>query len=154
ESAREKLYFQNQYINLSPKPHPLFVRLLEVLKAKVNDPQMDTRVILRDLPEARERLEALEAEGFRMAIGPGGNRVDRFRLQKSTHTKGIIGDDRVVLVGSHNWSSFGTTLNRDASLIFFDSGIAAYYRDVFLHDWEHLARARVKDERTMPRVVR
>jgi CHAT domain/PLD-like domain/Lecithin:cholesterol acyltransferase len=154
ESARTELFFQNQYINLSPAPDPKFVRLLEALKAKVNDPRVDTRVILRDLPEARERLEALEAEGFRMRVVTDGRSVDRFRLQRGTHTKGIVVDGRVVLVGSHNWSSFGTTANRDASLIFFEEKIAQYFRTAFVHDWEHLAAPRVKTERTMPRVAR
>jgi phosphatidylserine/phosphatidylglycerophosphate/cardiolipin synthase-like enzyme len=44
-----------------------------------------------------------------------------------------------VLVGSHNWSGSGVTLNRDASLIFDDREIAEYYLEAFEIDW---ARAR------------
>ena len=39
-------------------------------------------------------------------------------------TKGMIVDGHRVLVGSHNWSGGGVTLNRDASLLFDDPEIA------------------------------
>jgi phosphatidylserine/phosphatidylglycerophosphate/cardiolipin synthase-like enzyme len=35
-------------------------------------------------------------------------------------------DGNRVLLGSHNWSKSGVTLNRDASLIFDDAEIAGY----------------------------
>ena len=40
----------------------------------------------------------------------------------------MIVDGRRVLMGSHNWSKPGVTLNRDASLIFDDEEVADYYR--------------------------
>jgi phosphatidylserine/phosphatidylglycerophosphate/cardiolipin synthase-like enzyme len=49
-------------------------------------------------------------------------------------------DERAVMCGSHNWSNDGTLDNRDASLIFHDPEIAAYYQTIFLHDWDRLAR--------------
>src|SRR6185369_15993959 len=51
------------------------------------------------------------------------------------HTKGMIVDDRYVLLGSQNWSAPGVTLNRDASLLFDDRDVAAYYRRAFEVDW-------------------
>jgi hypothetical protein len=143
-SARKKLYFQNQYINLGKRMEPAFVELVAALKDKANDRAIDTRIILRDLIGAREMLEALLANGFP---------ADRIRLQKATHTKGIVVDGAAVLVGSHNWSSNGTTRNRDASLIFFDKRIADYYERIFLHDWDALASARVSEELAMPRLA-
>ena len=35
----------------------------------------------------------------------------------------MVVDGKRVLIGSHNWSSLGVTLNRDASLIFHDDEI-------------------------------
>ncbi len=57
------------------------------------------------------------------------------RRISATHTKGIIVDGKKVLVGSHNWSALGVTLNRDASLIFDDAEIAGYFAHVFEEDW-------------------
>jgi pimeloyl-ACP methyl ester carboxylesterase len=144
QSAKKSVYFQNQYINLTAKPDKRFVALLDALKKAVNDPKIDVRVIVRQLPNTRQQLEALESYGFNM---------NRFRVQASTHTKGIIVDGKTVCLGSHNWSSYGTTLNRDASLIFFDEGIAAYYQAVFLHDWDGLAHPKVLAEHAMPRLA-
>ncbi len=47
----------------------------------------------------------------------------------------MIVDGQRVLIGSHNWSGGGVTLNRDASLIFDDAEIAEYYREAFEIDW-------------------
>ena len=52
------------------------------------------------------------------------------------HTKGMIVDGKRVLLGSHNWSKPGVTLNRDASLIFDDERLATYYADAFEIDWD------------------
>jgi pimeloyl-ACP methyl ester carboxylesterase len=144
QSARKSLYFQNQYINLSAAPDPKFAELIDALREKVNDDDLDVKVIVRDLPNTRAMLEALQAGGFNLA---------RFRVQKACHTKGVIVDSKVVLIGSHNWSSQGTTHNRDASLIFFNEQIAGYFQKVFLHDWEGLARKRVSAQRAMPRLA-
>jgi phosphatidylserine/phosphatidylglycerophosphate/cardiolipin synthase-like enzyme len=63
-----------------------------------------------------------------------------------THTKGMIVDRRHTLIGSHNWSGPGVTINRDASLIFFDNPeVAAYYAEAFDIDWERANRPRVPE---------
>jgi phosphatidylserine/phosphatidylglycerophosphate/cardiolipin synthase-like enzyme len=52
----------------------------------------------------------------------------------------MIVDGKRCLVGSHNWSGNGVTLNRDASLLFDDSAVAQYYRQVFELDWDRASR--------------
>ena len=68
------------------------------------------------------------------------------RILTNTHTKGIIVDGKRVLIGSHNWSSQGVSLNRDASLIFDDEEVAQYYAEAFELDWERAREPRF-DER-------
>jgi len=48
-------------------------------------------------------------------------------------------DRQRVLIGSQNWSEQGISLNRDASLLFEDAKLAAYFAEIFEHDWENLA---------------
>jgi phosphatidylserine/phosphatidylglycerophosphate/cardiolipin synthase-like enzyme len=60
---------------------------------------------------------------------------NRVAVIENHHTKGMIVDGRRVLIGSHNWSKPGVTLNRDASLLFDDSEVAAYYTEAFEIDW-------------------
>src|SRR5262249_55224868 len=132
-SARSRLYFQNPYIRVARRNAGAFQDLVDALREKVNDETIDARLILRD-GDAREMLEALKGQGFR---------TDRIRIQRGCHNKGIIVDSEVVLIGSHNWSSDGTTANRDASLIIRHPEVAAYYEEIFRFDWENRARARV-----------
>jgi phosphatidylserine/phosphatidylglycerophosphate/cardiolipin synthase-like enzyme len=56
----------------------------------------------------------------------------------------MIVDGKRVLLGSHNWSKPGVTLNRDASLIFDDEEIAGYYADAFEIDWNRANRLKPK----------
>jgi phosphatidylserine/phosphatidylglycerophosphate/cardiolipin synthase-like enzyme len=139
------LYFQNQYIAIGKQIPRAFSDLIDALLAKAEELKDGFRMILRDIGDTRPMLDVLEGLGFDV--------VNRVKVQKATHTKGIIVDGRRVLVGSHNWSGPGTTRNRDASLLFDDEQIAGYFQKVFLHDWTYLATTRVSGEIQMPRAV-
>lgn len=135
--ARHEICFQNQYIKLATENRPEFLALVDALLEKQKDPSVSVRIILRDLPGAREVLEGLVAHGFD---------AESIRFQAGCHTKGILIDGEIAVVGSHNWSNDGTTLNRDASLIFHSPEVTRYFREIFEHDWEHLARRRLSSE--------
>jgi phosphatidylserine/phosphatidylglycerophosphate/cardiolipin synthase-like enzyme len=62
------------------------------------------------------------------------------RRQNNVHNKGVVVDGAVVMVSSQNWSADGTLRNRDAGLILHDVEAAAYFEEIFLHDWDNLAR--------------
>ncbi|MCK9580720.1 MAG: phospholipase D-like domain-containing protein [Methanoregula sp.] len=51
------------------------------------------------------------------------------------HNKGVIVDDRKVLVSSINWNSNSPNFNREAGVIIDHPGVARYFRDVFDDDW-------------------
>jgi len=144
--AKTTLYFQNQYIKISvdeSKNPPKFAALVDALRGKIDD-GVDVRIILRDIGDTRPMLEALKTNGFDMS---------RVKLQKSCHNKGIIVDGEIVAVGSHNWSGDGTVYNRDASLILFSKTAAQYFQQIFVYDWDHLARQKVSAESAMPRLA-
>jgi hypothetical protein len=125
EGAQHKVYFQNQ--SLSPRAsNARYTSLFKALRDKSRDAGIDTRIIVSEFAD----LGRLQAEGFRMS---------RVKVQQDCHNKGIIIDDKIVVVGSHNWTGQGATENRDASLIFFDDEIAAYYKKIFIYDWNNLA---------------
>ncbi|HEU4769592.1 MAG TPA: phospholipase D-like domain-containing protein, partial [Pyrinomonadaceae bacterium] len=136
-SAERQLLFQNQYIKMAGANSGFLKELVDALieKAKSLD---DCRIILRqendsldfDLSKLKQRGVDLERQ---------------VRVLPKTHTKGIIVDGRQVLVGSHNWSSLGVTLNRDASLIFDDEEVAQYYAEAFELDWNRSNEARVEE---------
>jgi hypothetical protein len=89
------------------------------------------RVIPSDEDKAREHKERMVALGISR---------DSIKVQENCHTKGIVVDSKAVLVGSQNWTNQGVLANRDASLIFFHEGIAKYFEEAFLFDWDTLTR--------------
>ncbi|TFW55922.1 hypothetical protein CT676_37960 [Bradyrhizobium sp. MOS001] len=133
ESADDELLLQIPYINSFKESAA--GNLEKLVKALIEkSKEIDTvRVILRSdhgtwIPCA----EDLKKRGLNL------NKC--FRHLPSTHTKGMIVDGKRCLVGSHNWSGNGVTLNRDASLLFDDSDVAQYYRQAFELDWDRASR--------------
>jgi V8-like Glu-specific endopeptidase len=130
-SANEELLIQNQTFN-APKPtHEKLRELLSAILAK-QQAGVKVRIIFRIImkADARKNLEALQEFGFDM---------DSIKVQKNCHTKGIIVDRARVMLGSQNLSEQGVSLNRDASLVFEDPKLAAYFAEIFEHDWDNLA---------------
>lgn len=127
-SAKTQLVLQNQYIKIRHDSSGFIDRLVEALIERSKRIE-DLRIILRS-----------EGQGFlddASELKRRGLDVERcVRLLPKTHTKGIVVDGRRVLVGSHNWSWAGVTLNRDASLLFEDEEIARYYLSAFELDWD------------------
>ncbi|HST23581.1 MAG TPA: phospholipase D-like domain-containing protein [Blastocatellia bacterium] len=134
-SARRQLLFQNQYIKMSGANGGFMKQLVDALAEKAQELE-DFRIILRS-GDLEFDLSQLKRRGID---------VDhQVRILANTHTKGIIVDGKRVLVGSHNWSSSGVTLNRDASLIFDDEEAAQYYSEAFELDWDRSRPARVDE---------
>ncbi len=130
------LYFQNQSLNPIQSPTAEYAELLELLARYSNDASLDVRIIFRNIGPVRKKLESLQAAGFNMS---------RIRMQAGCHTKGIIVDSQTILLGSHNITNQGVQVNRDASLLIEDPGIAQYYEAVFLHDWAKLSRPAIRE---------
>lgn len=140
-SARKTLYFQNQYINI-PKAFPDgggkpgLKELAEALRDRI-DAQVDVRIILRNGGDSRAMLQALKVFGIPET---------HVRLLGGCHNKGIVADSKAVLVSSQNYSADGVRYNRDAGLIVRHPGVAAYFEDIFLHDWDNRATQRAAGE--------
>ena len=126
KKAKSKLYFQNQSLSAAVAQSPRYADMLTALRDKSKDPDVDLRVIVRGDFDPHKILSALAKIKFNM---------DRVKLQNGNHNKGILIDDKITVVGSHNWTGQGTTENRDASLIIRDADVTAYYTKLFLHDW-------------------
>jgi hypothetical protein len=127
-SARSQLLFQNQYIRVSENSAGRFGALVDAL-ARASQRLPDCRIILRSGgAEFWDDVAELSRRGIDITA--------RVRRLADTHTKGIVVDGRQVLVGSHNWSQSGVTLNRDASLVIDDPRAASYFAAVFEADWK------------------
>ncbi len=142
QSARSRIYFQNQSFNTKTVGDG-YRRLLDALLEKQTS-GLDVRIIFRSFgSEDRDVISNAKDYGFD---------TNKIRKQKNCHTKGIIIDSEAVLMGSHNWTTAGTGFNRDASLIFYDAEIAKFYEEIFLYDWNRIGPARI-DENLPPPVL-
>jgi phosphatidylserine/phosphatidylglycerophosphate/cardiolipin synthase-like enzyme len=141
-SAKKTLYFQNQYIKI-PKVFPdgdgkpALKELAEALRDRVAA-GVDVRIILRNGGDTRPMLQALKVFGIP---------ADRVKLLGGCHNKGIVADKKAVLVSSQNYSADGVRFNRDAGLLIRHPDVAAYYAQIFEHDWDNRATQRVVGER-------
>ena len=138
-SATRQLVFQNQYIKIKRGMTGYLSELVDALVERSREID-DLRIILRsDGKEFWDNVSELKRRGLDVEAS--------VRRLPKTHTKGIVVDGQRVLVGSHNWSAQGVTLNRDASLLFDDTEIAQYYLRAFELDWQRAS------ELTMPEAV-
>jgi PLD-like domain len=131
--ARHKLYVQNQSLTFLQKQtdqDPRYTEFARILAEKSHSVD-DFRLILRDPEEffgsRAAALSTYHDKGFNTA---------RIRFQANCHNKGVLIDDEVLLLGSHNLTNAGTTANRDATLLVQHRDVVAYYEPIFLHDWD------------------
>ncbi|RKE38040.1 phospholipase D-like protein [Paraburkholderia sp. BL23I1N1] len=129
ESTQQHFYMQTQYIHPSGRPDDAeHDALIAAVKALV-DRKLDVRLITSQF-QNDAWVEKLIAAGVPSSV---------LRRQANVHNKGIVVDGNVVLVSSQNWSADGTLRNRDAGLIIHSADAAAYFEQIFLHDWNYLA---------------
>jgi phosphatidylserine/phosphatidylglycerophosphate/cardiolipin synthase-like enzyme len=142
QSAQESLLFQIPYIGMPPSPRAQRGHIDVLIKALTHK--------LKTLPDARVLLRSggskfsAPAHAAWYFKSKGVDIDNRLKIIDDHHTKGMVVDGRRVLIGSHNWSKDGVSLNRDASLLFHDEEIAAYYAEAFEIDWRRARAVRAR----------
>ena len=53
----------------------------------------------------------------------------------NVHNKGIIVDNKSVLISSINWNENSVTNNRETGIIIENENISRFYAEVFFYDW-------------------
>jgi V8-like Glu-specific endopeptidase len=137
ESAKKTLFIQNQSLSLlypNDKNEDEFIRLFDAIR-KRQDAGVDVRMIFRVITANEDGARETKDNLVRFGLDK-----QRILVQENCHTKGVIVDSKVVILGSHNWTNQGSIANRDASLILHHPGIAEFYEKLFLFDWENRTR--------------
>jgi phosphatidylserine/phosphatidylglycerophosphate/cardiolipin synthase-like enzyme len=133
-SATKSIYIQQLYIykNWSDMINP-FVDLL-VKKSKQG---VDIKVILNYNPSYKStNYKCNDTKQYFKKYGI----ETRFIFSNSSclinvHNKGIIVDNKSVLISSINWNENSFTNNREAGVIIDSEELAEFYANVFLYDW-------------------
>jgi phosphatidylserine/phosphatidylglycerophosphate/cardiolipin synthase-like enzyme len=145
--AKERVWVENQSFSFWKDLDSTPKHFLDIAKA-LRDRQkkgLDVRIIFRSgFGKERETLRQMKAFGLKAD-------ADHVRYFDKCHTKGIVIDDEIAVLGSHNWTAGGTGPNRDASLVIWHPKANKYFADLFDYDWSQIARNRVKTvESTAP----
>jgi phosphatidylserine/phosphatidylglycerophosphate/cardiolipin synthase-like enzyme len=134
-SAEEKLYIQLQYIHPPNEGKDAdFAALIDAVSERIKA-EVDVRIILSQYQTSNGWLERLQAAGIDL---------NNVKIQNGVHNKGFVVDSKVVAIGSQNWSGDGVLRNRDASVIIENPTAAKYFEQIFLHDWNNVARQSVR----------
>ena len=131
QDTLSKLYIQLQYIHPSSNAgDSSFNQLIDAVAQKITA-GADVRIIVSQYQKTGGWLERLQSAGIDLA---------NVRIQNGVHNKGFVFDSKVVAIGSQNWSADGVLRNRDASVVLDNAEAAAYFEDIFLHDWNTHAK--------------
>ncbi|ABD88953.1 phospholipase D-like domain-containing protein [Rhodopseudomonas palustris] len=150
--AKHRVLIENQSFSLWKDIASTPAHFLDIVKA-VKDRQnkiRDVRVIFRSgFGNERDTLRQMKTFGLETD-------ADHVRYFDKCHTKGIVIDDDIAVLGSQNWTAAGTGPNRDASLVIWNADANAYFAELFQYDWDQVARNRSRStESTLPiKVVR
>lgn len=126
QNTKKSLWLENQ--SLSPKLNDdtYMNELILVLADMTHRDDLDVRIIVRSDFDPRRIQENLQASDFNL---------DTVKYLSNVHTKGLIIDGELVVIGSQNWTSQGVQSNRDASIVFYHEDIISYFSDLFIRDW-------------------
>jgi len=87
---------------------------------------VEVKILLDEYSEKNNAFDVVKAAGVDV-------RWDD--TETTTHSKLIIIDGKIVVVGSTNFSFYSLEKNREANVIIFDEDIAAYFEDYFTGLW-------------------
>ena len=135
DSANESINIEQLYIykNWTDRINPFVERLINKSKNGI-----DIKVILNYNPVYEETnyknnltKQYLEEYGIEVKFI-----YTNSSYFSNVHNKGMIIDNKSVLISSINWNENSFINNREAGIIIENEDIARYYLDVFFYDWD------------------
>ena len=145
ESAKESIYIEQLYIYKDWKEQisPFVERLVNKSLQGV-----DIRIILNYNPyyEATNDKCNLTKQFFEENGVLVKFVYTNWSYFTNVHNKGMIVDNKSVLIASINWNENSVTRNREAGIIIENDDVAEYYARVFFYDWNLKAPESLKKE--------
>lgn len=131
-SARRSILLEQQYIRAH---QPTIKRLLDAIRdARRQNPNLDIRIIVAPRDEGVPQMFQELLQNYNLRRGENIRLLSGAHFEHC-HNKLIIVDNEQVLIGSQNWSTTAVTINREASLLVKQSGVARYFTQIFEADW-------------------
>ena len=132
--ANKSIYIEQLYIykNWTDKINPFVERLINKSKQDV-----DIKIILNYNPVYEDTNEKnnitkqyFEENGIEVKFI-----YTNWSYFSNVHNKGMIIDNKSVLISSINWNENSVTRNREAGIIIENEDVAKYYANIFFYDW-------------------
>jgi len=145
DSANDSIYIQQLYIykNWSGSINPFLKKLIRKanqgvkIKVIINyNPNYESTNINCNLTKIY-----LEKHGIRVKYI-----YTNWSIFTNIHNKGMIVDNKSVLISSINWNENSVTRNREVGVIVENRDIAKYFAEVFFYDWNLSSPVKVKKE--------
>ncbi len=134
ESSNDSIYIEQLYIykDWSNGINPFVEKLVNKAKKGV-----DVKVILNYNPNYKGTNEKINIT--KQYFDENGIDVKliytNWSYFSNVHNKGLIIDNKSVLISSINWNENSVTRNREVGIIINDCEVAQYYTNVFFYDW-------------------
>ena len=127
-SATELIFAEQMYI----KENDTGVSdLINILDQKVSSGVTVQMIVEDDYPgNYYDIKQSFEQRGFHLAP------AFYYESEMFLHNKGVIVDDKCVLVGSINWSGSALLENTEVGVLVSSTEIALYFKNVFGWDWD------------------
>jgi hypothetical protein len=140
--ATERVLIENQsfafWQDVASMPDH-FVAILEAIRER-QEAGLDVRVIFRSgFGKERDVLRQMKAFGLKAD-------AQHVRYFDTCHTKGMVIDRNIAVLGSQNLTAAGTGPNRDASLVIWHERANDYFAELFEYDWRQVAENRIRVE--------
>jgi len=135
DSAKETIYVEQLYIykDWDAELNPFVERLINKSKNGI-----EVKVILNYNPFYDSTIEKCNVTKY--YLEQNGIEVKyiytNWSIFTNVHNKGMIVDNKSVLISSINWNENSVTRNREVGIIIENDDIAKYYADVFSYDWD------------------
>ena len=140
--ATERVLIENQsfafWQDVAAMPDH-FVAILEAIRER-QQAGLDVRVIFRSgFGKERDVLRQMKDFGLKAD-------AQHVRYFDTCHTKGMVIDRNIAILGSQNLTAAGTGPNRDASLVIWDARANTYFAELFEYDWQQVAENSIRVE--------
>ena len=113
--------------------------LLEAVLDAARD-GVEVRILLDDswyvADENRDLVERLRETAAAEDVPLEARVVESSDSFEKIHTKGVVIDERAVVVGSLNWNDHSFRENREVALVLHGGEVGSYFTTVFEADWE------------------
>lgn len=113
--AEESIWIQTQYIS-DPT-------IIQTLQSRIDD--LDIKIVVADTDENKDFVNYF------------GFAIVRSLTNPYVHTKTMLIDDRILMLGSINFSTNSLDNNREAGILINDIDAINTYKHYFLQDWEN-----------------